>query len=808
MKIFRNIKWSYKWHIINTIGLSAAFACTLLVLLYAIRELSYDQFHTKANRIYRVTADSNRGETSMHPARVSGTWSKELMNSYPAIENIVRLVPFKKAIIKIGDNCFYSSQAFSTDSSFFSIFDFKVLVGNSKNAFTQPGRAFISKSIALKYFGNTNVVGKEISIAHQQDTKENTYTIDGVMDDFPANSHFHAEILTSFTVLPDRTTWAYTYYLMKKGTDVENLRNTIQQDWEKEKEVDTTVPILYFQKLTDIHLFSHKSREIEANGNIRAIILLLSGGLIILFIALINFLNLNQVQFIAGIKTVKVKLINGASRWIVAKEFVLESVFISIISVVLGFLVALNLGDNLGIAVLGAGSLLHLIILTAIFIGAVALLALLPVFKLKMINNTQLVSSNTKLYTFPLVVQFALAIIAIVGTIVLNRQMNFISYKHPQAENADIVVIPQNQQEVIQHYETFKTELLKNPSIVDVTSTMEEPGGDILDNFLFEMEGYDNSEEKSINILTADSNFFTFLKITPLAGSVNLGYVPSLQWEANAAELGVLRNNGITTGSKFTELEKALGNYSEQYILNQSALAMIGITDPKDAIGKKFRLNFFLSDLFPQGTIVGVVPDFHYTNLHSAEKPLVIAPRKMFNSTFLVSIDTNRRKEAMAVINSVWKKINSGFPLEYEYMTDSYQKVYAGEYAQTKVLTLFAIVSIIISLLGIFAMASFSMQRRLKEIGIRKVNGAKIGEIMMMLNKSLIKWVVVAFIVSTPIAYYAMNKWLQNFAYKTELSWWIFALAGVLALGIALFTVSWQSWRAASCNPIKTLRYE
>lgn len=808
MKIYRNIKQNYKWHIISAIGLSASLACAILVFLYAKQEFSYDQFHTKANRIYRVTLDNSSRETSMHPARVFGTWTKDLVTEYPAIENMVRLVSFKKAIVKIGDKFFYSNHAFSTDSSFFSLFDFKVLAGNPQNAFVQPGKAFISKSIALKYYESLDVIGKEISISHQQDPTPITYTIEGVMDDFPVNSHFHAEILTSFTALPDRTTWAYTYYLMKEGTNAEHLQNTIQQKWEESKEPNTTIAFLQLQKLTDIHLFSHKPREMESNGNIRSIILLLSGGLIIIFIALINFLNLSRVQFIAGIKAVKIKLINGASQRTIATEFASEATVIALVSVIAGIAMAINLSSKLGLSILESGGLLSVFVLILLFILSVLFVAVIPVFNLKMVNNMELIGSKTRLYTFPLIVQFTLAIITIVGTIVLNRQMNFLSYRHPQAANADILVISKNQQEVVGRYETLKGELLKCPSIISVTAVMEEPGGDILDHFQFEMEGFDNSTQKSINILTTDSDFFDFLNIKPLAGSVKLGFVPSQQWETNAVELSVLKNSGVINNSHTKELEESMGSYSEQYIVNQSALAMMGITNPEDAIGKKFRLNFHLVHVFPQGTIVAVVPDFHYTNLHVAEKPLVIAPRKMFSSTFLVRIDSNNRKQAIADINAIWQRVNPSFPFEFEYLTNTYQKVYANEYAQTKVVSLFAIISIVISLLGIFAMASFSMHRRVKEIGIRKINGATISEIMAMLSKSFIKWVAIAFIIATPIAYYAMTKWLQNFAYKTDLNWWIFALAGLLAMIIALLTVSYQSWRAATRNPVEALRYE
>jgi len=808
MKLFRKLKNDWKWFSINIVGLSLSIGCIFIIFLYVSQELSYDRFHSKANHICRVTSDSNNGATSIHPARVAGDWPKQLVADYPAIEKMVRLVPFRRAIIKIGDQKFYTENAFSTDSSFFDVFDFKVLSGSTQKAFSQPGRAFISRSLALKYFGNLNVVGKEISILHQQVSKPKMYVIDGVMEDFPANSHFHAELLTSFTEMDDQTTWAYTYFLLKPGTDLDALRNTIQQKWEKDNKSGYPTAILYLQKLTDIHLFSHKTREMEKNSDIRSIILLASGALIILFIALINFMNLNRVQFISTLKTVKMKLINGASKRTVALGMAAESLLLSCISVLLGLLIAAWLSKSLKLSVFQSHALIDVASISVGFILIIAVLSVVPLFTSKIVSSLAMTQAKGRLYSFPLVVQFALAVVAIACTMVLDRQMNFLTSQHPASQNANMIVIANNPWEAVQRYERLKTELIKNPEITGVTAAMEEPGGDILDNVGFEIEGVDKKEGQSINIFTADSNFFSMLKIQPIAGTTELGSIPSQKWEADAVDLSTLRSSKNPDQQKLAELERKVGNYHDQYILNQSALKLLGIRNPKDAIGKRFRLNFFLPDLFPEGEVVGVVPDFHYTNLHSEEKPLAIATKKMFNYCFIISIDPAQREKALTTIASNWQKINPEFPFQYEYMTDSYQKVYAGEYAQSRVLSMFALISIMLSSLGVFALASFKIQRQEKEIGIRKVNGARNSEILLMLNRDFVKWVLIGFVVATPLAYYAMNKWLENFAYKTTLSWWIFALSGLLALMIAMLTVSWKSWKAATKNPVEALRYE
>ncbi|MGC1391802.1 MAG: FtsX-like permease family protein [Bacteroidales bacterium] len=807
MRIITKLKQNWQWFLINAVGLSTAFSCVLIIFIYTSQQLSYDKFHLKADRIYRMTMDTNRGAVSIHPARIYGDTQK-MLSKYPAIENMVRIVPFRNAIVKIGEQKFYSRNAYSTDSSFFKVFDFKILSGNPEKAFSQPGRAFICRSLALTYFGSIDIAGRQITILHQQDPNPKAYTIDGVMEDFPVNSHFHAELLTSFNSVDDRTTWAYTYLLMKKGVNVDALRSTIQHNWETENKINDSVPILYLQKLTYIHLFSQKTREMEKNGDIRSIILLVSCTVLVLFVALINYLNLSRVQLISRIKSVKIKLINGASKWTVGREIVYESLFLSVFSILSGLFIADWLGESLKISVLHSGRIFGIAIICTGFIVFIALLAVFPLYSSKIVSDIKMTSRQESLYSFPLVVQFTLAIVAIACTLVLNRQIEFINSKHPASQNANMVIIADNPWQSVQRYELFKTELLKNTSITNVTAAMEEPGGDIIDAVSFEMEGIEKKEGQSINIFTTDSNFFSSMGIHPLAGTTDLGYTPSQQWEDDAVNLSNLRQSQNADKQKLAELEQKVGNYREKYILNQSALRLLGINKPDDAIGKRFRLNFFLPDLFPEGEIVGVVPDFHYTDLHSPEKPLAIAPRKLFNYCFIISINPVQRGEAIKTLASTWQKINPEFPFQYEYITDSYRKVYAGEYAQTKALSLFALISIILSSLGIFAMAAFSMQLRVKEIGIRKINGARIPEILTMLNKSFVSWIVIAFIIATPISWFTMHKWLENFAYKTELSWWIFVLAGLMALGIALLTVSWISWRAATKNPVEVLRYE
>jgi putative ABC transport system permease protein len=805
MKILRKLIRNWQWLLINISGLALAFACVAMVLSYSSKELNYDRFHAKADRIYRATV-SNQGASLQHPARVWGEWVPQLIDEYPAIESFVRMVPFKKGIVQIEEQRFYSDNLFRVDNSFFEIFDFKLLSGNRKEVLTEPGQVVLAKKVALKYFGKTDVLGEEIQITHQQKDSAVSYTVVGLMDDFPANSHFHADALTTIPDMQFNHSWGYLYYLLEEGTEVNNLKESIQQKWDENLKEGELAGTLHFQNLQDIHLHSHKTREIEANGDLKSIILLLSGALIILLIALINYLNLSRVHFLSSIKSIKIKMIHGASKALLAKDVIVESLVVSISAIALGIFISIKMGHYLKVDLWTEPVLL--LGLSLLFILGIAALSVYPLFMSRILSESQTQRAKAGMYTLPLVVQFTLAVIAITGALVLQKQMLFLKGQHPQANNENIVVIERNPWNAVQRYESFKNELLSNSSIQSITGAMEEPGGDILDNFRYQIEGVEPSEDQRIYILTTDANFFSAMGIEPLAGTVELAYTPDKQWEDQAIKLSNLMRNENADQGQIDALYEEVSAYREQYIINESALKMLGIDNASDAIGREFRLHFNLPFLFPEGDIVGVVPDFHYTNLHNAERPLAIAPRKIFNYNFLIQIDPQRRDEALAAITATWESINPEFPLEYSFIEDSYEKVYATEYAQSKVLGIFALLSVILSAMGIYAIAAFSMQRRTKEIGIRKVNGASIGEIILMLNKKFFLWLSISFVVATPIAWYAVQRWLESFAYQTDLSWWIFALAGLITMTVALLTVSFQAYLVASRNPTESLRYE
>jgi len=797
----RKINKNRQYFIINIIGLSLALSSLLLVFSFIKNELSYDKFHSKADRICRITQNTNTGISSMIDARFFTKGLYALKDTFPEIVSATGLSSFRKAIVTIGDNSFYTDKAFRADTDFFKVFDFELIIGDKKTIFKNTNQVAITESIAKKYFGSNDVLGKEIKIMPQMGDKTEIYTIKAILKDFPTNSHIKADILCSY---PDTkySNWAYSYLLLSKNTSFKTLQQKIQKRWNEELKDKKIHPLVNLQALTDIHLHSHKTREMETNGNISELVLLASSVLIILIVAFINFVNLNYVQFLSNLKNIKIRIVNGASKQTIVKDFLYE------VLILLGFVMSISLVFiNLFVKKLHFNfyiSKYEQVLLLSFFSFLIIFLAFIPFLYRK--NNIKInhALKNKKTYQLSLLIQLLLSITAIASTLFIQKQMIYTNNLHPKAKDASVIVIPRNPSEAIANFELLKEQLLKYPEIISACGVSEEPAGTVVDNFPYSYNGDSTENDKTLNVLIVDNDFCSLMNIKPIAGSIDLGVIPSYEWEQKAIKLWYAEDYGTAMPENTEEIT----NYEEKYIINKTALKHMGIKKPEDAIGKQFRIIHYMKYLFPPGKIIGVVDDFHYTNIHEKEKPLAIIPRKIFCHNFLFRIDTNNRAKAIALIENKWNEINKGIPFNYEFITDSYQKVYKNEYMQMRIIMLFAIISILLSLIGMYAMISFKLKLQTKEIGIRKVNGATTFEIIKMLNKDFVSLSIVSFVISVPIIYYAMQKWLENFAYKTELSWWVFALAGIFALLLTIITVSWRSFIVARKNPVKALRYE
>lgn len=783
-------------NLIKIVGLSLALSGVLLMLLFLKNELSYDRFHENHSNIYRFTITNPNNFGGNHFARIyEPEYIPEMVNYFPDIESFVRLTPIFGGVIKHNENFITIKEAFQCDSTFFKIFDTKLLVGNPEYVLDQPGSLVISKSFAKRVFGNENPIDKVLTLPDGQFYgKSYDFTVRGIMEDFPQNSHFHPEFIVNPIDKSEFNRMAWTYLLLNDNVGVNNIVERFKEFYalHKGEAIEDVETQAHLQNIADIHLHSSKYREIEINSNMNVIYSLSIAAFILLIIAFANYASLNIGMSRYSDKYIFVSKVLGASKWMSLKYFLIENVFILFLTIFLSAVIVIatnyNIQKNFAINLL-SGNLTWSIFVGILFSGLGIIVSVLPLFKYIKINvkpNLNF-SDNNRFHKKGinrslLVLQYAISIILVVAVIVIQRQTNYAINSSMGANRSDNLICFEDVNSNVQKkFEVFKEELLKYNSIESVSAMLEPPGGESNDKFYFEMEGYMNTEtdesSKSIGVFPCDYSFASIFKLNFLGGS-------------NFSETNT-DNEG-----------------SGEYIINESAMRKLNFTDPNKIVGKEFKLNNRYIEI-PLGKIIGVVSDFHLSTVKKKIEPLVLFKRNsLWLINFVVSFHPDMKKEALSDMKKTWTKIFPEYPFEYSYVDSMYENVYKSELLQAKFLSVFTFMALFICSMGLLGLSLLETQRRTKEIGIRKVNGAKIGEIMMMLNLEFIKWIVLSFVFAFPISYFAMNKWLENYAYKTALNVWIFIVAGLVILFISLLTISFNSFKVASRNPVEALRYE
>ena len=815
--ILNQILKNKKWYGINTLGIGLAFAVTLIIFTHAKKELSYDNFHSKADNIYRIKLENNDLYEDMPSLMITGQLSLPLYDNFPDIKNVARLLPSDNAIITANNNKFSSNHIFHTSAQFFKVFNFKLIRGDRETLFNQPNQVAISKKIALAYFGTIDAIGKKIEIHEQYEAGIKNYLVAAVMADFPENSHFNAELLLSLTDKQDRQKQqekynaGINYILTQKGTQIALLTKSIDTYWEKNCKIvdEAPAPKAELTPLRNIHLYSHETVELGVNGSITTLIILIIGALIVFLIAFINYTNLNYVQFITDLKNFKIQMINGASYFDLARIIFTRSLIPISFAILLGGLLTYNFDALSGSAFHLNISAFDMLWIAFVFYLIFALASLLPLVTTKISKDlARSPYQGSKKFVASLLFQFMLSIAAIIITIVLHKQIDLVNDLHPGDEKSAIVIMQDVPYHMISKYDVLKESFLKHSEIRNISAAFYKPGMNMPYLFPVEMEGLDKSVEKKLNMFSIDEDFFKLFNIKALAGSLEMGITSTIEWEWVAIAINNINKGKDGSLERLEEYNRTHPGFQEKYILNKSALKVLGIQNPQDAIGKSFRFKFMAPELFKKGKVIAVIDDLHYGDMFSKEKPMVLAAKNLFNSTFIAKIDPNRKAEALEVMKKEWDVLSPDNPFKYEFVDDLYEQIYFNQYKEMRALTLFSILAIILSILGMFALSSFSIQHKTKEIGIRKANGSTSLEILILLIKEYTQWVLVAFLIACPIAYYIAKDWLSNFAYRIELSWWIFVLSGVMALVIAILTVSCQTWKAATQNPVEALKYE
>ncbi|MEZ5042404.1 MAG: FtsX-like permease family protein [Saprospiraceae bacterium] len=790
----RNIFREKLYAIINVFGLAIGLGVCLLILLFVKDELSYDKYHSKADQIYRVVTEWRHGtdraiETPINSYRLAPA----LAVDFPEIAEIVRFSPFG-GLITYENQDFQEDHLFLVDDNVFDVFDFGWKSGNKATALKEPFTAVLSETTARKYFGEENPIGKVVKW-----NGENELRVTGIFQDFAPNNHLLVDIFVSMETGKQvfnqlvLNNWGegsqYTYLLLPPEVSATSVAARFPDFIEKNMgEGSSKGVVMYLQPLTSIHLYSNLAGEIGANGNIRYIYISVAIALFIILIACINYMNLSTARSIKRAKEIGVRKTLGAARSSLILQFLSESVMIGLIAfllaigLVLMVLPAFNafvdksltinpfkipqtylafLGITVGIGLL-AGSY------PALYLSA---FDVVKIFREKIKKGTVSAQLRKVLVVF----QFCISTALIIGTLIIYNQWVFLRNKDLgyNKDNLILVPIPDRTQ-----YETLKTQLAQNPNIVGITASNKMLTNRLSSNLGFKAENYEQDPQSpsSIKILTVDADFMKTLEIDFASG----------------------RDFSAAFGSDDTEA----------FILNEAAVKMIGWTD--DPIGKWFETSEFDNGSWAKrtGKIIGVVEDFNMESLHNKIQPVVYYISKSWLNWMTLRINNHDTPATIDFIKDKWTQYGSEQAFDFTFMDDRINDLYQGEERYFRLFIAFTILAIFIASLGIFGLSSFTAEQRRKEIGIRKVFGASVGSLVMLLSKEFSWLVVIGFAFAVPIAYYMMDIWLADFIYRIDIGVGPFILAGLLALVIAWLTASFQSTRAAIENPIKSLRYE
>lgn len=781
---------------LNIGGLALGLVAFLYIVTYTFHELSYDSFHSKADRISRCVAHIKLGESALYIPRSETPLAIAAKNDFPEIEEAIRLSPLTEITTSYKDKKFVENEICYADVELFDVFDFKLLEGNPKTALRESNTIILGKEVAHKYFGDENPMGKTILLT----TDKVPYVVTGILDEIPENSSLQSNIYASFCTLPESKridNWGgfnnvYTYIVTKKGVNIREFEAKFDASIRKyedamiQKEMGISLSefeaqgnffIHKLQPLKDIHLNSTYAEDLSTYGNKRFLLIFGITGLLILIIAGFNFVNLTTSRASLRAKEIGVKKILGSTRKTIILQILIEifiHILIALIISILILLLILPFLNNFSEIIIKPEFFLNpLTLLTIIFIPfVITILAgiypaiLIAAYKPVDVIKRKLNDGNSKSLTRSGIVtlQFVVFIGLVFCTLIIRRQINYMQKQNPGFEKENVLVID-NMGDLKNNRNSFKLEILKNPSVLSASYSSLVPSVEDNAGNIFSEKGSDKTH--SLNRMTVDSDFQKTLKVQ------------------------------LKLGSFFTDNEASEKNNA---IINEEAARLLGWRD----CNEKYIYDYNYAKEFK---VIGIMKDFHMKSLRDKSQPLIL---KYSNTGRYLSLSIQTR-DLPALLNSIktqWENFNKETSFEYFFLEQSFNAQYKSEERLAKVIGVFTIFAIMISCIGLLGLVSYVATQRQKEIGIRKVNGATISEILIMLNKDFIKWVGIAFILAVPISYYAMNKWLEGFAYKTALSWWVFATAGIFALIITLLTVSLQSWQAASKNPVESLRDE
>lgn len=797
---WRNLLRNRAFSAINIIGLAIGLASCMLISLYVLDELSFDRYNEKADQIVRVVFKGSMNGGKINESHVMPPVAQALKNDYPEVLDATRLRQGGYPKVLVGDQQFTGDAMAFVDSNFLRVFTFPLAEGNAKTVLLEPKSVVITQKLAEKYYGKLNVVGNILKFKGADEP----YKITGVMEEMPRNSHLHYDMLISMSGLEEArsTSWMqsefFTYLVLQKGYDYKMLEAKLPLSVDKymgpqiQKAMGMSISDfrksgnnvgLFLQPLTKIHLYSDFGYDLAAAGDIKYVYIFGAVAVIMLIIACINFMNLSTAGASKRAREVGVRKVMGSEKKELVWQFLLESVLLTSISLilatVLGF-AALPLfntlsGKDLTFQLEHLSSLLPALLFFGLIVGVLA--GSYPAFFLSSFKPIEVLKGkftsdrgSLSLRSGLVVVQFFISIILIIGTAVIYQQLKFIQNKKLGYEKDQVLVFSEAWA-LGKNQETFRAELLKDPRVVNVSTSGYVPAG----------PSYNNNY-----LVYPDERSSTL--VHTLRYEVDADYIPTLGMK-------------MAYGRNFS---KEFGNDTTKIILNETAASALGL--------KNNALDHTISRTSSEGNkstyqVIGVVKDFHFKSLHEKITPLVMT-LGTGAGTMIVKIRPAHTKELLASMTQLWNSFKPEQSFSYTFLDERFNNTYQAEQKTGLILGIFAGLTIFVACLGLFGLATFTAQQRTKEIGVRKVLGASVGSIVMLLSSEFLKLVGIALVIASPAAWYIMTEWLQDFEYKISIEWSVFGLAGLLAVAVALLTISYQSIKTALIDPVKSIRME
>ena len=784
----RNIKRQKGYSFINIAGLAVGIACTIFILIWVQDELSFDRFHENADRIYRVVFSTSDDGL---PTNANGAFGvgPVLKRDFPEVIETVRIRKMGQGVkryVGFKDKKFYELRFFFSEPTIFTVFDFPLVMGDPATALDDPNSIVLTEEIAKKYFGSEDPMGKTIEADPYNDGELMLFSITGIAKNVPSNSHFHFDFLASYSSIKEDTNefsgfyQHFTYILLQGGkSSAESLNGKLldflHRNWRKNPWYTISL-----QPLLDIRLHSRLKSEIEPTGNILYVYIFTAIALFVLLIACINFMNLTSARAIKRAKEVGIRKVVGARKNQLVRQFLGESFILSAFSAsaaVLIVIVVLPLFNRLtgkGITIISLADPSFVLGIAAIALVVGFISGIYPAFFLSAFQPMDTLKSRTG-YSFSgtvlrkglVIFQFALSIGIIFATLIVYKQMKYIRSQDLGYDKEQIMVIPLSK-DLRKNYEGFRNKLMEFPGIENTTTSSYVPtrGSGHLS---FRFEG--NEEYLDQVIYGVDKEFVKTYGLTLLAGK-----------------------NIQNLSSNNTTLE---------FLVSELTIQEAGYSSPQEAIGKAVSVEEY------KGHILGVVNDINIYSLHIAPYSISYVVSQIRNHNYLsVRILPQNVSETIAYIQKTWKKMIPYYPLDYFFLDASFEQMHIADKKMGEIFSVFSILAIFVACMGLFGLAAYTSEQKTKEIGVRKVLGASVSNIYLLLSREFLIWVALANIIAWPVAYYVMHKWLQNFAYRVVIGWEIFLVSAGAALAISVVTVSYQSIKAALANPIDSLRYE